>query len=1017
MNIPLKLIPVALLASVLQTSQAATFFTEDFAHGSTLNQPPVNPTATSTSYELVSSKSWNPAPSLISADLKFGIASTTSGSIEVEALFTNSPIALVVEGDFVEMTITFTNTGGLLTGAGALGFGLYNSGHVFPVSGGLNATAVNSQTANATGGAQNWGGYVGQLGFSGSNSRIMTRAAQTGGDNRNQDLVTSGSGSSSYGNPGAATVGSASSAPSLTLTAGQVYTEDLIITLSSSNTLYITNTFYSGPTATGTPLSQFGAEATGTLLASQFDALAVGWRETGSQATTIDISSISVRGQSTPVTTPPSIDVQPSPVSVAPGASADFNVVASGFGVTYQWHRYGTNLVNGGNISGANSSMLVISSASAADVASGANGYYVTVSGTGGFTTNSVTNSLSLRTAANLVWAGSDNVWDLATTPDWLNGSNPAVFNFGDNVTFDDTGIGNLTVNLSNNFLSAASVTVNSAFDYIFSGNGSFAGPGKLAYIGSGHLRINNANTYSGGTLISNATAYLVLNNYNGLGTGPVTLGMAGGQMEIIPAGSASVGINGTLNVVDDFAITYDASSSFGVVLLGDLSGNSGKMLTINYNNVNTTPSRFRIFGTNTVYNGNLNLTDNRIVWSCYEGSGSQIYNGIISGSGMLIQRGAGTTILAGQNTYSGGTTPTAGLLALAIDSVGTTPDSGPIGVGPLLLAPEPPNLTGSGNLQAFNGARTIANPIQYQSGTNNYSLQVSGTNAMTFSGPVTLNGNDGLGSATNRFFQIANTALTTFLGVVSDGGLGYGLVKTGNGTLALNNIETYTGPTLITNGTLQVNGQLGSGTVTVATNASLAGTGTINGSVTVLAGGILAPGDSIGTLTINNNLSSAGNLNIEVNKAASPTSDRIVVSGTLNNTGSGTVTVTNLGAPLGAGDTFTLFNKPVVNGSAMTVTGANVVWTNKLAVDGTIAVASVIATNPTNITFTVSGNTLTLSWPTDHTGWSLQAQTNAPGRGIGTNWSIVPGSSTVNQYQTPINPANGSVFYRLISP
>ena len=39
--------------------------------------------------------------------------------------------------------------------------------------------------------------------------------------------------------------------------------------------------------------------------------------------------------------------------------------------------------------------------------------------------------------------------------------------------------------------------------------------------------------------------------------------------MEIIPAGSASVGINGTVNVADDFAITYDASSSFGAVLLG----------------------------------------------------------------------------------------------------------------------------------------------------------------------------------------------------------------------------------------------------------------------------------------------------------------------------------------------------------------------------------------------------------------------------------------------------------------
>jgi autotransporter-associated beta strand protein len=1011
---------VALLTAAPFFSEAATtFFTDDFAHGSTLNQPPVNPTATSTSYQLMSSKSWSPAPSLAAADLKFGIAATTSGSIEAQALFANSPVALVVEGDYIEITITFTNTAGILTTNQLFGVGLYNSGHAFPVSGGLNGTAVNSQTANTTGGAQNWAGYVAQISFTNGTSRIMTRVAQaTGPDNRNQDLVTSGSGSFSYGTPAATTVGSTST-NSLALTAGQVYTEDLIISLSSSNTLYITNRLFSGATATGTPLSLFGAEATGTLLASGFDAFAIGWRETaGGQATALDISSISVTGQSTPVTTPPSIDVQPSPVSVPVGGSAAFKVVASGFGMTYQWHRFGTNLVNGGNISGATSSMLVISPVSA-DVASGLNGYYVTVSGTGGFTTNSVTNSLSLRSAADLVWAGSDSVWDLANTADWLNGANSSVFNLGDNVTFDDTGIGNLTVNLSNNFLSAASVTVNSSSDYVMSGNGSIAGLGKLDYIGSGHLRINNANTYSGGTLISNVTAYLVLNNYNGLGSGPVRL--AGGQMEIIPSGSASVGINGDVIVDDDFSITYDANSAFGAVLLGNLSGTSGKVLTINYNNVNTTQSRFRIYGANTVYDGDLNLTDNRIVWSCYQGSGSQTYNGVISGLGMLIQRGAGTTILNGPSTYSGGTTPTAGVLAFGRDTVGSV-DSGPIGTGPLLLAPEAPNLTGAGNVQAFGGARTIANPIQYLSGTNNYTLQVSGSNAMTFSGPVSLNGNDGLGTATNRFFQIANTALTTLSGAISDGGLGYGFVKTGNGTLALMGLETYTGPTLITNGTLQVDGQLDVGAVTVATNATLGGRGTINGPVTVLAGGTLAPGDSIavtiGLLTINNNLTIGGNLNIELNKSGStPTSDRTVVSGNLNNTGTGTISVTNRGPALVQGDTFTLFNKPVVNGGSMLVTGANVIWTNKLAVDGTIAVASVVATNPTNITFTVSGNTLTISWPADHLGWRLQAQTNAPGVGIGTNWGIISGTAGVTQYQAPVNPANGSVFYRLISP
>lgn len=75
----------------------------------------------------------------------------------------------------------------------------------------------------------------------------------------------------------------------------------------------------------------------------------------------------------------------------------------------------------------------------------------------------------------------------------------------------------------------------------------------------------------------------------------------------------------------------------------------------------------------------------------------------------------------------------------------------------------------------------------------------------------------------------------------------------------------------------------------------------------------------------------------------------------------------------------------------------------------------SLINTSPTNILFSASGGNLTLSWPEDHTGWTLQAQTNDMSAGLGTNWMDVPNSSTTNQTTVPINPTNGSVFYRLI--
>src|SRR5260221_8868200 len=128
----------ALVATTPLTSVATTFFTDDFGHGSTLNfVSPVKPTSTNTSYEMVSSKSWSPTPSIASGNLKFGIASTTSGSVEVQALFATNALALVAAGDYVEMIVTFTNTGGILTNSSTMGFGMYNSGQVLPVAGGL----------------------------------------------------------------------------------------------------------------------------------------------------------------------------------------------------------------------------------------------------------------------------------------------------------------------------------------------------------------------------------------------------------------------------------------------------------------------------------------------------------------------------------------------------------------------------------------------------------------------------------------------------------------------------------------------------------------------------------------------------------------------------------------------------------------------------------------------------------------------------------------------------------------
>lgn len=123
---------------------------------------------------------------------------------------------------------------------------------------------------------------------------------------------------------------------------------------------------------------------------------------------------------------------------------------------------------------------------------------------------------------------------------------------------------------------------------------------------------------------------------------------------------------------------------------------------------------------------------------------------------------------------------------------------------------------------------------------------------------------------------------------------------------------------------------------------------------------------------------------------------------------------MTNLGPALQPGDVFPLFNQPVSGFATVSLpaVGANA-WANNLANNGTLAVVS---TAPPNLASQVAGgNWLTLSWPGDHTGWRLQVQTNNLTQGLGTNWSEVAGTTVTNQVAIPINPIDGSVFYRLL--
>lgn len=179
--------------------------------------------------------------------------------------------------------------------------------------------------------------------------------------------------------------------------------------------------------------------------------------------------------------------------------------------------------------------------------------------------------------------------------------------------------------------------------------------------------------------------------------------------------------------------------------------------------------------------------------------------------------------------------------------------------------------------------------------------------------------------------------------------------------------------------------------------------------------------GAIVGTLTINNNLTLQGNTSLRVNKTGgSPVQDNVTTSRNLGYGGNLTFTnITSDAPPLTLSDTFQLFS---VTGSK-TGNFTSIVGLPGVGLAFSFNPASVVlslvigvASNPTNITATVSGNVLTLTWPADHLGWLLQSQTNSLNVGLTTpanTWFDLAGSDSVTTKVVTMDPASPKVFYR----
>jgi autotransporter-associated beta strand protein len=234
-----------------------------------------------------------------------------------------------------------------------------------------------------------------------------------------------------------------------------------------------------------------------------------------------------------------------------------------------------------------------------------------------------------------------------------------------------------------------------------------------------------------------------------------------------------------------------------------------------------------------------------------------------IAGSGGLTKAGTGILTVSGANSYVGGTTINAGTLRLAAGA--SLPTTGA--------------LTVNGGTLDFNGNNVTIGSLAGAGGTLS------------------------LGAST---LTVAEAGSTTFAGTLTGTG---GVTKTGSGTLNLTGANTYTGPTSVSGGRLAVNGSITSN-VTVGSGGNLGGVGTITGAVNM--SGTLAPGNSIGTLSVVGSYTQAAGSTYQVETNAAGQADRINVTGapgtaTLNG---GTVAVLpDSSGPYAMSTTYTILN------------------------------------------------------------------------------------------------------------
>ena len=478
-----------------------------------------------------------------------------------------------------------------------------------------------------------------------------------------------------------------------------------------------------------------------------------------------------------------------------------------------------------------------------------------------------------LLTQDPIKWSGNASAdWDINTTQNWklTSSGTAAVYlqsGLPDMAVFDDTASGNFNVNVSTSVRPTSIIVNNSANNYTFSGSGKISGTTSLAKSGSGTLTLTTAgNDYTGGTTVNGGTLALSASGALPTGgaltvnSGTVDLGGNNASVGAFSGSSATITTNGapaTFTATSGSAATFNGSLQNGTgggVLAFVKSGTGTLTLTgsSNYSGGTTVNGGTLQLGNGSTSNGSVagNIANSASV--AFANPATQTYSGAISGTGSVVKSGAGTLTLTGNNSYSGGTTISAGTLQLGD---GTSSNG--------LIAG---NIVNNGSL-TFAGPATSGTFAGVISGSGSFTKGAGYTN-LTLSNTNTFNNGLTVNSGTLSFPATTGNVVsgTTTLDNSS-------LVYTSSGYLTLNTLAVNTtgtlkvpsgvfvAPTLTGSGALTVSGgaMYNQGLIlTGATNSGFSGTIVVNSAFLALANEI-ALGSNVDALSINGNLSNYG--------------------------------------------------------------------------------------------------------------------------------------------------------------